>query len=203
MGADADGVRRMSETFHVTNKLPYLWRESKPGASFSQPSPASLIVAAPRQRAAFLKNTWTYLDIPGLSPGQVFSLPMNRRSSGRWNHRITVRLATILPLPKGEGRGEGERAPVIHDQRPFASVHGRNARKNFGEFSPGARTVLAALSLAPGFSPVRAGPAGVIAVSTAFSGRRKAAEAAETARPPPVTGLKPGADENGMVRVIS
>jgi len=24
-----------------------------------------------------------------------------------WNHRITVSLTMILPLPKGEGRGEG------------------------------------------------------------------------------------------------
>jgi hypothetical protein len=53
---------------------------------------------------------------------------MNRGPSDDWNRRITLRLATILPLPKGEGRGEGEQEPVIHNQRPFASVHGRNAR---------------------------------------------------------------------------
>ena len=40
-------------------------------------------------------------------------LPMNRGPSDRWNDRTTLRLAAIPPLPKGEGRGEGEQAPAM------------------------------------------------------------------------------------------
>jgi hypothetical protein len=107
-------------------------------------------------------------------------LPMNRGTSDCWNHRLTPRLATILPLPEGvamtsgsppgminpypcrpgaltrrcervsasiilppdgiftvEGRGEGEREPVIHNHRPSALVQGRHARIFFRAFSPG------------------------------------------------------------------
>ena len=39
-------------------------------------------------------------------------LPVHEPSD-RWNHRVTLRRPIILPLPKGEGRGEGEQVPAM------------------------------------------------------------------------------------------
>ena len=48
---------------------------------------------------------WNIVRSPRFTVREQFpseqAMPMNRGPSGCWNHRMTLQLATILPLPKG------------------------------------------------------------------------------------------------------
>jgi hypothetical protein len=78
-----------------------------------QQQPAKYTTQLIRQKAPDRNGRVRRPDFLKTCNRSVFSVPMNRGSSGRWNHRLTLRRVTILPLPKEEGRGEGEQVPAM------------------------------------------------------------------------------------------